>query len=82
MANFGANLELIPVFLRAADEFKLIELMVLNNQLNQMKYNYIEAPKQEKKGTWIAWFYADIKEWQDPSDLNEDEASLVTGFKE
>lgn len=81
MANFGANLELIQIFLSGENEDEIVRLQFLNNQLNGVKYNYT-PPAEKQDGSWIVWFYADIKEWKDPKELNEDEIQMLRKFGE
>ena len=80
MAVYGSNLELIPIYLDAKDRDSLIKLMFLNNQINQQKYNY-NSPQQVRNGSYEVWFFADIKEWEDPRELSEDDIRVLKGFK-
>jgi len=79
MANFGANLELIPIYLENESKDELIRLMVINNQINASKFNYMNPMLVEKK--WVVWFYADIKDWKSPVDLSEEELRFIKGFE-
>lgn len=81
MALMGSNLELIPIYLDAKDRDELIRLEYLNNQINGQKYNY-NAPVQIKDGSYEVWFFADIKEWKDPSKLTKDEINIMRKFGE
>ena len=81
MSTFGSNLELIQVYLDGKTRDDIIRLQYFNNQINQTKYNYT-APVQLKNGTYEVWFYADIKEWQDPRDLTDEEKELIRKFGE
>ena len=81
MSSYGANLELIPIKLQAKTEDELIVLMYLNNQINSIKYNYM-SPYEKNNGTQIVWFYADIKEWNDPNDLTKEEIDMMRRFGE
>lgn len=80
MAKFGANLELIPIFLEAGTKLDLVRLEYLNNQINATKYNYMSPLIEGKK--WVVWFYADIKDWNDPNDLSETDISTLRKFGE
>lgn len=79
MAEYGANLELIPIYLDERSKDDLIRLMYLNNQTNQIKYNYMSAPVKEGS-RWVVWFYADIKTWQDPRELDEKDIEMMREF--
>lgn len=78
MANYGANLSLVPIYLEHESKDELVRLTFLNNQINQIKFNYMSPLKDGKK--WIVWFYADIKDWKDPRKLSKDELRFVEGF--
>ena len=80
MAKFGANLELIPIYLESPSKDELIRLMFLNNQINAAKFNYMSPLKDGKN--WIVWFFADIKDWNDPNDLDEDDIAMLRSFGE
>ena len=77
MANFGANLELIPISLDAETDLELSRLMFINNQLNATKFNYMSPLFVKKR--WFVWFYADIKDWKDPRELNEEQMKFIEG---
>ena len=81
MADFGANLELIQIYLEGNTKDDIIRLQYLNNQVNAIKYNYV-PPIEQKNGKWVVWFYADIKDWTDPTELNEEEISFLRKFGE
>ena len=80
MAAFGANLELIPIYLDSATKDGLIRLMYLNNQINSAKYNYM-SPLLDGKN-WVVWFFADIKDWNDPREVSEEEEKMLRQFGE
>ncbi|NQX99772.1 MAG: hypothetical protein HRT70_01315 [Flavobacteriaceae bacterium] len=75
MALYGVNLELVPIYLESDSKDELVRLMVINNQLNGQKFNYM-SPMLENN-MWVVWFFADIKEWQDPNELSEEEIVAV-----
>jgi hypothetical protein len=77
MANFGANLDLIPISLKADNEAELSRLMFLNNHINATKFNYMSPLFAQKK--WVVWFYADIKDWDNPNDLTADDMQFIEG---
>jgi len=81
MANFGANLELIQIYLEGKTKDDIVRIQYLNNQINATKFNYT-PPEQQKNGVWVVWFFADIKEWQDPRELNEEEINMLRTFGE
>lgn len=81
MSNFGANLDLIQIHLSGEDESAIERIQWLNNKINQTKYNYT-APTQKKDGSWVVWFYADIREWQDPKDLGPEDEKFIGKFGE
>ena len=80
MADYGANLELIPVHMSADSDEEIELLMVLNNQLNQTKFNYMSAPQERSSGKIVVYFYADIKYWKNPAELTEKERELMQGY--
>ncbi|MEE8323964.1 MAG: hypothetical protein V3R57_10110 [Candidatus Bathyarchaeia archaeon] len=80
MADFGANLELIPIALVADDLRGLFRLCYLNNVLNQTKYNYGLPANELSDGKREIWFYGDIKDWKDPSDLTDEELFVLDSF--
>jgi len=80
MASFGANLELIPIYLDSESKDGLVRLMYLNNQINSAKFNYM-SPVKDGKG-WCVWFYADIKDWNDPRELSPEEQEMMRQFGE
>lgn len=80
MAAFGANLELIPIYLDSESKDELIRLMYLNNQINSSKYNYMSPLLENKK--WVVWFFADIKDWNDPREVTKEEADMIRQFGE
>jgi len=77
--SYGANLEHVPIFLEANDKTALVRLMILNNNMNGAKYNYMSPFKDGS--SWIVWFYADVKKWKDPSNLSEDEIKAIERFR-
>ena len=79
MAEFGANLELIPIALIADDVSELYRLCYLNNVINQMKFIYALPVKELSNGKREIWFYGDIKIWKDPTTLSKDESDLALG---
>lgn len=81
MSDFGANLSLVQVYLDAKTRDDIIRIQYINNILNQVKFNY-SKPVQLKNGTYEVWFYADITNWKDPRELDEDEVKLLKGFRE
>jgi hypothetical protein len=73
------NLTNVNIFLRANSPEELIELQLINNALNGVHYNY-QTPIYD--GTsYIVWFFADVKKWQDPTGLGPDEVTLVRGSR-
>ena len=63
MSGFGSNLELVEVGVRVKNEIEMTKFELLNNKLNQVKYNYRTIPFG--KGLMIL-FFADLKRWKDP----------------
>lgn len=78
MAQFGANLNLVPMSLKAKSEDELSKLMIVNNYANQMKFNYMSPVYA--KGKWVVWFFADLTTWKNPGDLKEGDL-LALGVK-
>ena len=79
--GYGANLYLVPLHFNAKTKLELTRLCAMNNVLNGMKYNY-DNVIQENDDTYTIQFYADMKTWQDPRDLSQEEISLLEGFNE
>ena len=40
------------------------------------------SPFQQNNGRHVVWFYADIKMWNDPRELGEDDIQLLRKFGE
>lgn len=79
MAHFGANLDLIPMYLEAKTREELMRLMWANNYANHMKFNYMEPRLENKK--YIVWFYADLKDYRPPEPMTDEELKTVTEVK-
>lgn len=72
---FDANLELIQIYLDGNTKDDIVRLQYINNQINRIKYNYTTPMKDGKK--WLVWFYADIKDWNDPREVKPEELNLL-----
>jgi len=77
--GFGANLYLVPVHFNADSRAEITRLCTANNLLNAMKYNYGDM-FQENDGTYTIQFFADIREWKDPTGLSDEEIEFMKGF--
>ncbi len=51
------KISIIPVFIRAKSPEELVQKMMMTNEANQKKYNYMN-PIKDGKG-WVVWYYAD-----------------------
>ena len=68
MSGFGSNLELVEIGVKVKDEIEMTRFELLNNKLNQCKYNYRTIAFG--KGLLIL-FFADVKRWKDPRDVDQ-----------
>lgn len=67
----------VNIFLRAKTAEDLVELQIINNMLNGVHYNY-QTPMYD--GTnWYCWFFADVKNWTDPNDIDEEGMQFLRG---
>lgn len=70
-----ANLQAINIFLRAKRPEDLASLQLANNEINGIQYAY-QTPVWTGKD-WVIWFFADIKSWHDPDNIDEDAKKLA-----
>jgi hypothetical protein len=70
-----ANLENVNIFLRAQTPLELVALQAANNAINGMQYAY-QTPVWTGKD-WVIWFFADIKEWNDPASATKEAIKLA-----
>lgn len=70
MANFGANLHLVPIVLKVKTSEEITKICFINNSINGQKYNYA-LPAPFVKGFYEIQFFADIREWKDPTKHKE-----------
>jgi len=73
-----ANLESVNIFLSAKTPEEIVGLQILNNAINGIEYHYQTPMKDGDK--WIIWFFADVKDWIDPSKTNEETKRFVEGL--
>ena len=78
MANYGANLYLVPIVLKVKSSAEITALCCVNNKLNGQKYNYA-LPVQFVKGFYEINFFADIREWKNPQDMDKKQLDLEVG---
>lgn len=76
MANFGANLYLVPIVLKVKSSEEITRICYLNNSINGQKYNYA-LPSPFVKGFYEIHFFADIREWKDPNNIKDERLEVV-----
>jgi len=64
-------------YLSAKTEDELLELQILNNHVNGIRYAYQTPVWTGDK--WVIWFFADLQEWNDPRNLEGDALKLAKG---
>ena len=69
----------VNLFLSADSPEGLIELQLINNILNGVHYNY-QTPVHDGSD-WYVWFFADIKRWQDPRDIPQEDIEMLKGLE-
>ncbi len=62
------NEQTVMVFLKAKTEKELVKKQLINNIVNQMKFNYVNPVYDGK--SWVIWFFANLKEWKDPETVD------------
>lgn len=67
----------VNIFLRAQTPEDLVELQIMNNMLNGVHYNY-QTPMYDGS-EWYVWFFADVKRWNDPRDIDDESMSFLRG---
>ena len=67
----------VNIFLRAETAEQLVELQLVNNAVNGLHYNY-QTPVYDGS-SWYAWFFADVKRWTDPNELDLESINMLRG---
>jgi hypothetical protein len=67
----------VNIFLSAKKPEKLIELQVINNTVNGTHFNY-QTPVYDGVA-WYVWFFVDIENWINPSEIKGNALKLAKG---
>ena len=73
-----AQLTNVNIFLRGKTAEDLVKLQLANNALNGIQYKY-QTPMKDG-ASWVVWFFADIREWKDPSKASKDVIDFAKGL--
>lgn len=69
----------VNICLKSKTAEGLIELQLINNALNGVHYNY-QTPVYDGK-VWFIWFFADVKNWNDPREIDDKGLEFLKGFE-
>lgn len=78
MSYGGYDPNRIPVFLEASSKEKLMELMLVMQDINSTNFNY-QTPMLENK-KWVVWFFADLNKHKIIKEQDLKKISSVVGM--
>lgn len=62
------------MFLRADTPEELVQAQLVNNAINGKHYNY-QTPVFDGD-EWFVWFFADLRQWQNPEALDDEQINF------